>query len=80
MALPIVDVCFVSATPGAGYVMAREDGAPLADARRFPITTMIDEFGDDTTDPDEARAIVFGSDYFGWCTYELDDLEPETVQ
>lgn len=78
--LPIVDTCYVSGTPGGGYVMARDVDEPVEASRRFPITQMIDGDGDLTDDPAEAKVVIFGSDYFGWCTYELFDAEPATIQ
>lgn len=79
-ALPIVDACYVSETPGHGYVMAREDGEPISASRHLPIAQMLDADGDLTGDPSEARVVVFGADGFGWCTYELTDVEPAVIQ
>ncbi len=77
--LPLVDTCYVSRDPEQCYVMAREAHEPLASSRRFPIVQMIDEDGDDTTDPTEATVVVFGAPGFGFCTYVLTDSGPATT-
>jgi hypothetical protein len=74
-----VDACWLSGKPGEGWVMAREHGEGPEATRRFPIVQMMDVDGDDTDDPNEAVAAVFGSEEFGWCVYEIED-EPESLQ
>lgn len=75
--LPIVEACYLSHNPEKSFVLAREDGDPLDKSIRFPVSNMIDFLGEETEDPSEAVTIVFGSDEFGWCVYEL---EPENVE
>lgn len=60
--------------------MAREASEPVGAARCFPIVRMIDSLGDDTDQADEARVVIFGADGFGWCTYDLHDTQPATLQ
>lgn len=69
--MPWVDACHVSRDPARRWAMAREWNEPMSASRRFPITQMMDSEGEDTEDPAEAVVVVFGSEEFGWVTYEL---------